>query len=191
LINLTTDQTNWLLAFFTVVTTLLTLYSINLSKGMDTFKKNRKDVRNAIKNSMEFQNVKPIMANIFTLLNSRINIAKKQKVEEIESMIYNSETWVKLDSEIRLLEEKMRQISDVDKVFNDYIVYSSYFSKILFPLVIVVALVIPVFLFGGLLALTVWLTALTEISIGLLIIKWKASRACSKFENYEDIYVNR
>ena len=158
---------------------------------MDTFKKDRKDVRNAIKNSMEFQNVKPIMANIFMLLNSKIDVAKEQNVEAIESMIYNSETWVKLDSEIRRLEEKIRQISDVDKVFNDYIVYSSYFSKFLFLLVIVVAAVIPVFLFGELLALTVWLIALTEVSIGLLVIKWKAARACSKFENYEDIYVNK
>jgi hypothetical protein len=186
LITLTADQTNWLLAFFTVVTTLLTLYSINLSKGMDNFKKNRKDIRNAIKNSMEIQNVRPIMANIFSLLSS-----KATKEQSVEDLIYNSETWVKLNSEIKHVEDKIREMAYVDIVFNDYISYSSYFSRVLFPLVLIVALVIPVFLFGDLIAFIIWLIAIIEVSIILSVVKWNASKACSKFEGYEDIYINK
>lgn len=205
LINLTTDQTNWLLAFFTVVSGLLVAYALNLANGMDTFKKEKKDVRNAIKNSIEYQSVLPIIVNVFTILFSKLNLKEefkegginegnveekfKEKLEELEEIINAKETWAKLDSEIRSLEDKAKELSEVDRVFDRYISYSSYFSKILFPLTFIVAAIIPVYLFGDLLAWVLWLVALVQVAIISCAIKWKALRACSKFDAYEDSYV--
>jgi len=41
-INLTTDQTQWLLVFFGAVSALLMYYTLNLDKKMDKLKKEKK-----------------------------------------------------------------------------------------------------------------------------------------------------
>jgi ABC-type transport system involved in cytochrome bd biosynthesis fused ATPase/permease subunit len=157
---------------------------------MDTFKKEKKDIRNAIKNSMEVQNVRPIIINVYTTLLSKLNLEGVNNLEEeLESIIYSTETWVKLDSGIRNLEGSINDIAEVDKVFESYISYTSYFSKILFLLTLMAALIIPVFLFGDSIAWVLWLVALVQVSVCLCIIKWKASNASSKFDDYEDTYV--
>lgn len=203
--NLTTDQTTLLLAFFTVVSGLLVAYALNLARGMNSFKKEKKDIRNVIKNSMEAQNVLPIMVNAFIMLFSKLNLQKEfnegniteenieeklgEKAEELESIIYAKESWVKLDSEIRSLEEKIRELSDVDRFFNSYVSYSSHFSKVLFILTFVVATIIPVYLFDNLIIWVLWLVALVQVVVISCIIKFKAWRAGLKFERYEDTYV--
>lgn len=190
LVDLSPDQTNWLLAFFTVVTTLLILYSINFAKGMDNFKKEKKDTRNAIKNSMEVQNVRPIMVNVFTLLSSKIDLTESASLEdELESIIYSTETWVKLDTGIRNLEEKVKEMAEVDEVFDGYVSYTSHFSKILFLLTLTVSLVIPVLLFDNSVAWAIWILAVVEVSISVCIVKWKTLKISSRFDSYEDDYV--
>lgn len=188
MVDLTADQTQWLLAFFAVVSGLLMYYALNLSNGMNTFKKEKKDARNAIKNSMEIQNVLPIITNVCMLLLSKVDISKKLE-DEIEPIIYSKDTWAKLNSEIIKLEEKINELSEVDKVFDCYINYSSYFSKILFPLTLIFVAIIPIYIFGDLIAWTVWIIALVQVSVCLCIIKYKASKACSKLDAYEDSYV--
>ena len=188
--NLTTDQTNWLLAFFAVVSGLLMYYALNLANRMDTFKKEKKDVRNAIKSSMEVQNVRPIIINVVTMLLSKLNLKEDNNFEEeLESIIYTTENWVKLDSEVRSLQEKIDGLSEVDEVFDRYISYTSYFSKILFPLTFIVAAIIPVFLFGDTIAWVLWIVSVVQVTVCSCAIKWKASKASSKFDAYEDTYV--
>lgn len=190
--ELTADQTQWLLAFFGVVSVLLTYYALNLDKRMDKLKKDKKETRNLIKKNMEVQNVRPVLVNVFSMCSSKIDFEDTAKFEEeLESLIFLSENWMKLDSELRILGEKMKEISEVDNVFNKYIMYTSYFSKILFLLVFIIAATIPVYVFGGLIAWVLWAIALIQVTICLCIIKWKAWKASSTFDTYEDTYITK
>jgi len=191
-LNLTADQTQWLLAFFGVVSVLLTYYALNLDKRMDKLKKDKKETRNLIKKNMEVQNVRPVLVEIFSMCSSKIDFEDTTKFEEeLESLIFLSENWMKLDSEIRILGEKMKEISEVDNVFNKYIMYTSYFSKILFLLVFIIAAIIPVYVFGGLIAWVLWAIAWIQVTICLCIIKWKAWKASLTFDRYEDAYITK
>lgn len=190
--NLTADQTQWLLAFFGVLSVLLTYYALNFDKRIDKLKKDKKDNRNLIKKNMEVQNVRPVLVKIFSMCSSKIDFEDTaQFEEELESLIFLSENWMKLDSEIRMLGEKMKEISEVDDVFNKYITYTSYFSKILFLLVFITAVIIPVYIFGDLIAWILWAIASIQIIICLCIIKWKAWKASSTFDRYEDAYITK
>ena len=192
MLNLTADQTQWLLAFFGVVSVLLTYYALNLDKRMDKLKKDKKETRNLIKKNMEVQNVRPVLVEIFSMCSSKIDFEDTTKFEEeLESLIFLSENWMKLDSEIRILGEKMKEISEVDNVFNKYIMYTSYFSKILFLLVFIIAAIIPVYVFGGLIAWVLWAIAWIQVTICLCIIKWKAWKASLTFDRYEDAYITK
>ena len=192
MLNLTADQTQWLLAFFGVVSVLLTYYALNLDKRMDKLKKDKKETRNLIKKNMEVQNVRPVLVEIFSMCSSKIDFEDTTKFEEeLESLIFLSENWMKLDSEIRILGEKMKEISEMDNVFNKYIMYTSYFSKILFLLVFIIAAIIPVYVFGGLIAWVLWAIAWIQVTICLCIIKWKAWKASSTFDRYEDAYITK
>jgi len=191
-INLTNDQTQWLLAFFAVVSGLLMYYALNHDKKIDKIRKDSKEKRNIIKKNMEVQNVRPLLIKIFSMCSSKIDFEDKAQFEkELESIIYYSETWKKLDSELRTLRDKMKEIAEVDNVFKKYMTYTSFINKSLFLFTFIIAAIIPVYVFGDLLAWIIWGIAVIQISCIICIKKWKASKAYSKFEIYEDIYIRQ
>ncbi len=188
MIDLTAQQTQWLLVFFSVVSGLLTAYSLNFANGMNAFRKDKKEIRNKIKDSIEQQKILPILNSVCSLIFSKIGL-NDNKEEKLELTIYNKDAWKKLDNEVNNLEQQTNELSEVDRTCDRYLMYTSYFSRILFLLCFTVAMVIPVYIFDVFLAWIVWAIFLTEVMICLSITKWRASNACSKFDTYEDSYV--
>lgn len=195
MINLTTDQTQWLLAFFVAVSGLLMAYTLNLDKKMDKIKKEKKESRNKIKRNIEGLYVYPVMQKISSIFYSKLcsmGIDHKDtvKVEEVlDSLFEVSQSWTKLYSQLRLLGERTKEISNVDSLFNKYMMYNSYLTKILFLFTSVIFAIIPVYVFGGLITWMIWAIAFIQVSICLCIIKWKACKASSRFDTYEDLYI--
>jgi len=112
-----------------------------------------------------------------------------QVEEELDSLFEVSQSWKKLDSELRLLGERMNEISDVENLFNKYMMYTSYFTRILFLFTFTLFAIIPVYIFGGLIVWIIWAIAIIQVSICLCVIKWKACKASSRFDTYEDLYI--
>ena len=188
--NLTPDQAQWLLFFLGVAIGLPLSYALNLTSKLDSIKKEKKDARNIIKHSIEIQNILPLIIKVFTTLSSKLDFDDVENFEEeVESIIYTKENWVRLDLEIRTLEEKISDLAKVDKIFDIYMRYTSYFSKILFPFVLIILAIVPVIIFGDLIAWILWIIALIQVSICLFVVKWKAWKASSEFDAYEDSYI--
>lgn len=187
---LTADQIEWVIFLLGLLIGLPISYLLSLTSKSDTIKKEKKDTRNAIKNSIEIQDVLPVIIKIFTTLSSKVDLEDSDNLEEeLESIIYTKEDWVRLDSEIRTLEEKISELAKVDRIFDNYMRYTSYFSKILFVFILVLLAIIPVYLFGDLVAWVIWIIGLIQVSICLALVKWKACKSSSEFDRYEDSYI--
>ena len=190
LMTLTPDQIPWVLFFLGLLIGLPISYVVNLANKMDTVKKEKKDTRNAIKNSIEIQDILPLIIRVFTTLSSKIDFKNVGNFEEeVESLIYKKENWVRLDSDLRTLEEKISELAKVDRIFDNYIRYTSYFSKILFSFIIVISAIVPVYLFGDLVAWVIWVLALIQVSMCLILVQLKSCNASKEFDKYEDSYI--
>lgn len=210
------DQTSLMVAFFGVVSGLLMYYSLNLANRMYDFKKDKKEKRNAIKNSIETQKVLPLVSNIFVMMLPKMKVdydelkTKADTLEEtlenksdvvlddvvpsnieedLESIIFNKENWLKLDSKIKNLEETINKLSEVDEVFDKYLSYMTHFSRLLFVLTIIVATVIPIYVLGNFIYWVIWGIAIMQVSICLIILRIYAAKASSELEEYEDSYL--
>ena len=87
MIDLTTDQTQWLLVFFGAVSALLMYYTLNLDKKMDKLKKEKKENRNQIKRNIEGLHVYPVLQKFSSMFYSKlsyigINREDSSRVEE-------------------------------------------------------------------------------------------------------------
>lgn len=159
---------------------------------MDNFKKENKDIRDAIKNSIENQKFLPLISDILSLVVKRLpsqSLDSDLFYQEIFTVIHQRESWLELDRSLYSLEEVVKELDDVESTYKNYVTNMSYISKLLIFLTIGIITVIPVYILKNQFIWFIWIIALIELSIITIFLYLKAYKYSSIFENYENKYV--
>jgi len=153
-------------------------------------KKNKRETRNAIKNSIETQEILPLISEIVSMLSKKVQFSFNLKIEEeIESIIYSKETWTQLDRKLWDLEKEISVLEKVDNLCTNLIKYHNWAGYALLWLIALDALGLIIYYLQSVILLSLWGIMVVETIIFFIIIRWKLHIGGRQFDDYEDEYI--